>query len=119
MDFVDERFYGGPVLPEAAQYGFVGVVLFFVLCGFVMVHLTRMAAGSPKAIPAFLSARAARIYPLWWLCLGAVSLVWLARPDRVFATLVGVAKLPADFALLPPAAGPVGHGAAAPAGLSG
>lgn len=66
-----------------------------------MVHLTRVGAGAPAVVPAFLLARAARLYPLWWLCLGAISLVWLVRPAWVFATITDVPNFPADIALWP------------------
>jgi len=98
---VDQRFFGGAALPAAAQLGFAGVDLFFVLSGFVMVHVTRFGAGQPALIPAFLFARLTRIYPLWWLVLGAVTVVWLIRPDMVFASVAGTPNLLADFALFP------------------
>jgi exopolysaccharide production protein ExoZ len=98
---IDQRFLGGAVLPAAAQLGFAGVDLFFVLSGFVMVHVTRFGAGQPVLIPAFLFARLTRIYPLWWLVLGAVTVVWFIRPDMVFASVAGTPNLLADFALVP------------------
>lgn len=98
---VDQRFFGAPVLPAFAQLGFAGVDLFFVLSGFVMVYVTRHSTGGGAVVPAFLLARAARIYPLWWITLGAISLVWLVRPGWVFASIGGTPNLLADFALWP------------------
>ena len=98
---IDQRFFGGPVLPASTQFGFAGVDLFFVLSGFVMVHLTRFGAGSASIIPAFLFARIARIYPMWWIALGAISIVWMIRPGWVFASISGAPNFLADFALWP------------------
>jgi exopolysaccharide production protein ExoZ len=94
---VDQRYFGGPVLPPIIQFGFAGVDLFFVLSGFVMVLLTQFGAGHRLIVPAFLFSRVTRVYPLWWLVLGVVSVVWLVRP----ALFVSTPNLQADFFLLP------------------
>jgi exopolysaccharide production protein ExoZ len=55
-----------PELQRWPQEGTKGVDLFFVISGFIMVHITRdrwVGAGR------FLLARALRIYPLWLICL--------------------------------------------------
>ena len=98
---LDQRFFGGPVLSPFVQIGFAGVDLFFVLSGFVMVHLTRVGVGNAAVVPAFLFARAARLYPLWWIALGTISIVWVLKPNWVFASISGAPNLLADFALWP------------------
>ena len=98
---VDQRFFGGPVLPPAVQIGSAGVDLFFVLSGFLMVHVSRDTGRGWRAVAAFLAARACRIYPMWWLALAAICLVGVWRPDWVFAHTGGVIHFAADFALWP------------------
>lgn len=52
-------------------------------------------------IPAFLFARVARIFPLWWICLAIIATVWVVKPDWVFAQISGTPNLLADFFLWP------------------
>ena len=55
------KYAGGPI--PFVQYGDIGVDLFFVLSGFVMVAVAGRHVGPMQ----FLSHRATRIYPTWWL----------------------------------------------------
>lgn len=54
-------------LPLFSVFGRSGVDLFFVISGFVMVHTTRDAIASWRTALVFLTRRATRIYPLYWL----------------------------------------------------
>ncbi len=55
-----------------ASLGEIGVDLFFVLSGFLMVTTTRNTGSGPRAAGRFLMARAIRIYPTYWL----VAMPW-------------------------------------------
>lgn len=83
---VENRLAGEQLLGAWALAGFGGVDLFFVISGFVMVWTTRDRQGQATAVPGFAFARAARIYPLWWLVCGALVAVWLVRPEWVYAS---------------------------------
>lgn len=48
-------------------FGAVGVHIFFVISGFIMV-LTTTASGQPYSATRFLKRRFLRIYPIYWLC---------------------------------------------------
>ncbi|MFA7603254.1 MAG: acyltransferase [Novosphingobium sp.] len=48
-------------------FGAVGVHIFFVISGFIMV-LTGRPPGKPYNAPQFLKRRLLRIYPIYWLC---------------------------------------------------
>lgn len=82
-------------------YGAVGVDLFFVISGFIMVHVTRDNARGSRAAGAFLVRRAARIYPLYWLVSLAVLLVYIVRPDAVFSAYTLEPNLIKSFLLWP------------------
>lgn len=65
---IEDRFLTDPLLPAQGFYGVSGVDLFFVISGFVMVHVTGGVDGAGhKRLGAFLYARATRIYPPYWL----------------------------------------------------
>lgn len=55
--------------------GYLGVVLFFAISGYLMAHLAEKATGLR-----FIAHRLIRIYPIYWLCIFAVLLVkWIFR----------------------------------------
>ncbi|WP_144392671.1 acyltransferase family protein [Pleionea sediminis] len=56
-----------------AQYGFLGVPLFFMISGFVI-----LASAFNRNNIEFAAARFARLYPIYWLCVSITALaVWL------------------------------------------
>lgn len=52
-----------PLLSSAARYGYLGVELFFMISGFVIV----LSIGS-GSVRRFLISRATRLYPALWIC---------------------------------------------------
>ncbi|MEZ0539181.1 acyltransferase family protein [Fibrella arboris] len=82
--FVDGR-YGEALWFGLFERGFAGVDLFFVISGFVIVYTSQAYIGKPATLRTYLTKRAIRVYPIYWLTilimttLMAVSL-WL-RPD--------------------------------------
>lgn len=59
--------------------GYAGVDLFFVISGFIMVYVTSDLTAGVKSATDFLFARITRIYPVWWLFAGmmTVYMVWM------------------------------------------
>lgn len=54
-----------PLLGEAAKYGYLGVDLFFMISGFViLMSASKGGAGS------YLLSRIVRLYPAYWFCVG-------------------------------------------------
>ncbi|AXF20557.1 acyltransferase [Burkholderia pyrrocinia] len=71
-----------PPLEPIARYGFLGVHLFFMISGFVIL----MTAGE-SSIKNFIASRAARLLPAFWVCCTITFLVTLAiGGDRFTAT---------------------------------
>lgn len=65
-----------PILPASTVWGNMGVDLFFVISGFIMVYITRDGyEGGLKRVPEFLFARITRIYPLYWIISAALLIV--------------------------------------------
>lgn len=54
--------------------GYAGVDLFFVISGFIMVFVTQGAPTGIRAAGDFLFARATRIYPIWWIFAGILTI---------------------------------------------
>ncbi|WP_230947821.1 acyltransferase family protein [Burkholderia territorii] len=71
-----------PALEPIAQYGFLGVHLFFMISGFVIL----MTAGD-GSVTRFIASRASRLLPAFWVCCTITFLVTLAiGGDRFVAT---------------------------------
>ncbi|MBJ6982710.1 acyltransferase [Luteimonas sp. MC1572] len=69
----DMSLMGYPALAPVARYGFLGVQLFFMISGFVI--LMTAARGSLRA---FVVSRVVRLYPAFWACCTLTVLVTLA-----------------------------------------
>lgn len=103
-----ETDYGGAgaLLPYWMNLGVTGVDLFFLLSGYVMVHVI---AGAGKGAPAagrFLYNRAARIYPLYWAATLAI-LVLYAGKKQFFGEDTPLGDPVASFFLAPSPAFPI------------
>lgn len=94
-----------PILPESFRFGMMGVDLFFVISGFIMVYVTRDWARG--RVGEFLFARATRIYPLYWTVSAALLIVWLIRPDLVFSSSPNEPQLLNSLLLVPAYAYPL------------
>ena len=84
-----------------SYYGGLGVDLFFVISGFIMVHVTRDLQTGADASGLFLLRRVLRIYPLYWVVSFAVLAVYLYRPEMVFSGIDSAPDLVKSFTLWP------------------
>lgn len=66
-----------PMIGGLFLNGFAGVDLFFVISGFIIVYVTGRAPPGRHAFASFLFARAARIYPPWWLFASVMAIYFL------------------------------------------
>lgn len=82
---IEQKYSADQALPAVLQLGAVGVDLFFLISGFIMVSVTRNLAPGMGNLWRFLSQRVIRIYPLYWLVSGLVLAALLVRPDLVRA----------------------------------
>jgi exopolysaccharide production protein ExoZ len=69
-----------------AQFGSMGVDVFFVISGFIMVHVSRDRFGRRGAFTPFLARRIIRIVPLYWLATAVMVLLLVGVP-HAFDTL--------------------------------
>jgi len=93
--------------------GWAGVDLFFVISGFIMVYVTQNTGQSFKDVGRFIISRVTRIYPLWCVCAGIMTLYfWLtygmpAAPDRVADTSEAMVYAVKSFMLIPQQSEPI------------
>lgn len=66
---VDEKF---TFLSEYASYGALGVQLFFIVSGFVIL----MSAWG-RTLPQFVASRVSRLYPAYWVSVLAVAVLFI------------------------------------------
>ncbi|HEX7855571.1 MAG TPA: acyltransferase [Sphingobium sp.] len=65
---------GAPLLMGAFQAGHAGVDLFFVLSGFLILHVHGRDIGRPGRIGHYARQRFTRVMPLYWIALGLTIL---------------------------------------------
>lgn len=93
--------------------GWAGVDLFFVISGFIMVYVTQNRGRTLRDVGQFVFSRVTRIYPLWWVCAGIMSLYFLltygmpAAPDRVANSSEAITYAIKSFLLLPQSSEPM------------
>lgn len=103
-----------PVLSSAWLFGVSGVDLFFVISGFVMVWVAGDLPARRASAAEFFLARLLRIYPVWWLFAGTMSLYFFLSYGVPWDSdalaphgLSGTEHLLKSFLLLPHDAFPV------------
>lgn len=101
MTSVELKYSGGDLLlPGWMDFFQLGVDLFFVISGFVMVMVSRGRFQSGVESQRFLFNRVSRIYPTYWLYFFITLLVYLVQPGMVNSEH-GESNLWLSFMLLP------------------
>ena len=63
--FSSNKYWQTIVLKGVFGFGFAGVEYFFVLSGFIMLHVHRKDIGKPAALVSYFRKRIERIYPAY------------------------------------------------------
>ncbi|MGY2168059.1 acyltransferase family protein [Pseudomonas gingeri] len=101
MAAVELKYSGGDaLLPALVDFFQLGVDLFFVISGFVMVIVTRGRFQDKVQVQRFLFNRVSRIYPNYWLYFFITLVVYLLSPTLVNSSHGG-SNLLMSFLLLP------------------
>ncbi|MBC5809598.1 MAG: acyltransferase [Candidatus Eremiobacteraeota bacterium] len=96
-----------PYTEMLSRIGYLGVDLFFVISGFVMVTSALGANGRLLSAAAFLKRRVARIYPSLWIINTLVLIVFMAKPSLVNTHSNVKPDILASYLLLPQAGSPL------------
>jgi exopolysaccharide production protein ExoZ len=78
--FGNSKYWPENPLPLIFDLGFAGVAYFFVLSGFIILHVHWEDATKSQGAAAYLWKRFARIFPPYWIVLGAVVAVYFLVP---------------------------------------
>ncbi len=81
------------------HFGHCGVDFFFVLSGFIILHAHYEQAGKRGRIPAYLTARFIRIFPIYWIMMAAYLVFYWHHPERNVPTLFDWDTLARAFVL--------------------
>ncbi len=103
---MDAEYGGTAILPDQLRIGVIGVDLFFLISGFVMVHVARRMAPGWRNVLRFAYNRAARIYPLYWIATIAMIVLFFGRA-ALFGEATETGKLIPSLLLLPQASFPI------------
>ncbi len=85
---------------EPVDFG-VGVDVFFVISGFIMLHISADQFGRRGAPRAFLLRRVARLVPLYWLFTLAMLAAMVLVPGQLAHTALNPAHILASFGFVP------------------
>ena len=81
-----------------SQFGHAGVDFFFVLSGFIIMHVHHKDIGTPASLDHYAMRRMTRIIPLYWVALAVTIVMICAAPTHNYPTLSHILQ---DVLLLP------------------
>jgi exopolysaccharide production protein ExoZ len=96
-----EKYFGALPFTGLFRGGHAGVEYFFVLSGFIMVHVHVSDIGRDGRFAAFLKKRVVRIIPMYWLVLTGMLAAFLLHPAWGADKQLTFAKAAMDYFLLP------------------
>ncbi len=79
----------------------LGVDIFFVISGFIMIYTAADLFGQPGAARVFLTRRIVRIVPLYWMITAALILVYLVAPKILNVPIEGWRSIVTSFLFVP------------------
>jgi len=79
----------------------VGVDIFFVISGFIMIYTTADLFGQPGAARVFLTRRIVRIVPLYWMITAGLILIYLVAPKILTLPIEGWRSIDTSFFFIP------------------
>lgn len=98
----------GELLGAPHMWFYSTIDLFFVMSGFLMVHMSRKLYGSTKGAKIFAAKRLARIPPIYWLYTIVIAILFLLGTGASHgADHVSVERLVASLFFWPVSGGPI------------
>ncbi len=81
--------------------GYAGVEFFFVLSGFIMMHVHSHEFSQPGRLKRFIAKRVTRIFPIYWIVLGGLVLLYQLDRDLGPSALRSPLNILSSFLLIP------------------
>lgn len=78
--FALPKYWGTKPFGPVFDFGHAGVEFFFVLSGFIILHVHWQDLGIPARLGDFAYKRFRRIYPIYWVVLALVAAAYFANP---------------------------------------
>ena len=104
---VEAKIFPHGLLAGVGASGAIGVDLFFVISGFIMIVTTRNMFGTPGASRTFLERRVLRIYPAYWIAMFAFILAAHVAPSVEHTSPVNAWTILTSMFLIPHKSGPI------------
>ena len=101
FSFAVQNRFGVAPLDMIFRAGHSGVEYFFVLSGFIILHVHRADLGKPDRIGRFFYKRAVRILPMLWLTVGLWGMLRMAVPGETTRGATTVTGILLDMLLIP------------------
>ena len=89
------------IIPDLFKYGNIGVDLFFVISGFIMVIVTKNYHKNLKKFLFFIYSRFTRIYPLYWFYTLLLIPILFLKPEWINSSQGNKVDLISSILLLP------------------
>jgi exopolysaccharide production protein ExoZ len=95
-----EKAFGPSLVSTATTFGHIGVDFFFVLSGFIIMHVHTADIGRPAKLGHYLQRRFTRIYPFYWvvtaLAVASIIIFHPLPPPTTLLTSVFLLPLPIE-----------------------
>jgi peptidoglycan/LPS O-acetylase OafA/YrhL len=88
--------FGAKPVGDLFAFGFAGLDLFFVISGFIIVHIHATDIGHPSRLPRYLYNRLTRIFPAYWVA--TLLVVALGLVNR---TAIPIDRITSSLLLIP------------------
>ncbi len=82
--FAKDKYWGFDPAQGFLTFSHAGVEFFFVLSGFIILHIHWKDLGRPQAFLSFIRKRFLRIYPMYWVVLAFIVPVYFIVPSFGF-----------------------------------
>jgi peptidoglycan/LPS O-acetylase OafA/YrhL len=86
------KIHPAPLLTHAFQFGHAGVDFFFVISGFIILHVHAADIGRPARLGHYAARRFTRVFPTYWVALVFTIILSLAGHEHALPSAADLAR---------------------------